>query len=225
MKIIENLYAYIWKGNDNNCNSFLYANVLDGKQHILIDPGHIITSYFKEKGYENLVKEIESDGLNLADIGLIYLTHAHPDHFESAAKFKEKSGAKIAIHEQDKLVFELFRAGSVDIVLKEGPLAVEGVKVDKMEVIHTPGHSAGETCLYWPAVKALAAGDVVFYRSCGRTDLPGGDGRQLIHSIERLSKLDIEYLLCGHPYQHPGVIQGSENVKQNFKFLLNNMGL
>jgi hypothetical protein len=50
-------------------------------------------------------------------------------------------------------------------------------------------------------------------------DLPGGDAGALRSSIERLSQLDIEYVLCGHPYGHPGLIEGGEEVRRNFDFL------
>jgi glyoxylase-like metal-dependent hydrolase (beta-lactamase superfamily II) len=60
---------------------------------------------------------------------------------------------------------------------------------------------------------------VIFYGSTGRVDLPGGDARQLRQSIERLSEMDIEYLLCGHPYGHPGLLVGKEEIQQNFDTL------
>jgi hydroxyacylglutathione hydrolase len=220
MKLAENLYAYVWEGNDNNCNSYLFANVLSNK-HILIDPGHIITPYLREAGFDRLVKGIEKDGLKVTDIGLIFITHAHPDHIEAARKFQEKSGAKVAIHKMEEAAFRMFKAGNADVILSEGPLKVDNLVTEKLEVIHTPGHSTGEVSLYWPAKKALAVGDVIFYRNTGRVDLPGGDPELLKSSIEKMSRLDVEYLLCGHPYQNPGVIVGREKVKENFDFLMN----
>jgi hydroxyacylglutathione hydrolase len=222
MKLIENLFAYVWQGNDNNCNSYLYANTM-GKRHILIDPGHIITPQLSEAGFDKLVKAIEKDGLKVEDIGLIFITHAHPDHIEASRKFKEKSGAKVAVHKNDEPVFKMLKGGEVDVILAEGLLKIDNLVTEKLEVIHTPGHSAGEVSLYWPAKKALAVGDVVFYHNTGRVDLPGGNPGQLKDSIQKLSKLDVEYLLCGHPYQNPGVITGKDQVKENFDFLLNYM--
>jgi hydroxyacylglutathione hydrolase len=219
MKLTENLFAYVWQGNDNNCNSYLYANTL-GSKHILIDPGHIITPYTKEAGFDKLVKGIEKDGLKIEDIGLIFITHAHPDHIEAAMKFKEKSGAKVALHKLEAPIFKMFKGGDVDVILQEGPLKIDNLVTEKLEVIHTPGHSTGEVSLYWPAKKALAVGDVIFFHSTGRVDLPGGNPGELKDSIERMSKLDVEYLLCGHPYQNPGVITGKAKVKENFDFLL-----
>jgi len=60
---------------------------------------------------------------------------------------------------------------------------------------------------------------VLFYGSVGRTDIPGGDGNLLKESIERLSQLDIEYLLPGHSTERGAVIEGRERVRQNFTFL------
>ncbi|MFC1904925.1 hypothetical protein ACFLXT_04100 [Chloroflexota bacterium] len=54
-------------------------------------------------------------------------------------------------------------------------------------------------------------------------DLPGGSAKALQQSIQRLSDLDIEYLLCGHPYGHPGIIEGKEAVKENFDFVKRNV--
>jgi glyoxylase-like metal-dependent hydrolase (beta-lactamase superfamily II) len=50
-------------------------------------------------------------------------------------------------------------------------------------VLHTPGHTQGSICLYAPEEKKLIAGDTLFRDSIGRTDLPGGDGRQILASI------------------------------------------
>jgi hydroxyacylglutathione hydrolase len=220
MKLTDNLYAYVWQGNDNNCNSYLFANTL-GRRHILIDPGHIITPYLKEPGFDTLVKNIENDGLKVEDIGMVFITHAHPDHIEAARKFQEKNGAKIAVYKDEEPAFKMFKAGTANVILSEGLLKTDNLVTEKLQVIHTPGHSSGEMSLYWPAKKALAVGDVIFFRNTGRVDLPGGDPGLLKDSIQKMSKLDVEYLLCGHPYDHPGVIIGQDKVKQNFDFLLN----
>jgi len=82
-------------------------------------------------------------------------------------------------------------------------------------VIHTPGHSPGSVCLYWRQQKVLFTGDVVFNQSIGRTDLPGGSGRQLKESISRLAELDVEVLCPGHG----DVVAGRENVRKNFKMI------
>jgi len=75
--------------------------------------------------------------------------------------------------------------------------------------------------IYWPDRQVLIAGDCIFYRSTGRADLPGGDPLILRQTIERLSKLEIEYLLSGHAYGHPGIISGREEVQDNFRYVRN----
>ena len=217
MKLNQSLYAYVWKGNDNNCNSYLFANVFEGNKHILIDPGHIVTPYLHEDGYERLIDEIESDGLKVKDIGLVILTHAHPDHVEASEKFRSLLGIPVAMHKDDISVYKMYGGeNTIDIMLEEGFLNLATPIKSPIEIIKVPGHSPGHVAVYWPSQKALAAGDVVFYRSMGRVDLPGGDEKAMKASLDKLAALDLEYLLCGHPYMHTGVIQGKEAIKKNF---------
>ncbi len=222
MKLTDNLYVYVYQGNDNNCNSYIFANVLIGNKHILIDPGHIVTPYLTEPAYQMLEKAITGDALKVEDIGIVLITHAHPDHVEAARKIQEKSQALLAMHKMDEPMYRAIGGGKIDIYLEEGQLKKDNLVQSKLEVYHTPGHSQGEVCLYWPEKKALAVGDVIFFMSTGRTDLPGGDSELLKTSIEKISKLDTEYLLCGHPYSNPGVIQGKEMVQKNIRFVLEN---
>ncbi len=52
------------------------------------------------------------------------------------------------------------------------------------EVLHTPGHTEGSICVHFPEQELLLAGDTLFQNSIGRTDLPGGDARKILRSIE-----------------------------------------
>jgi hydroxyacylglutathione hydrolase len=220
MKLNQSLYAYVWQGNDNNCNTYLFADVLEGKKHILIDPGHIITPYFHEDAYGRLIAEIAADGLKIEDIGLLILTHAHPDHVDASEQFRSSHGIPVAMHKDDIKGYKAQGGGNtIDIPLEEGILNLATPLVSKIEIIKVPGHSPGHIAVYWPDQKALGAGDVVFYRSMGRVDLPGGNEVAMKASIEKLSRLDLEYCLCGHPYMHPGVIKGKEAIKKNFEII------
>lgn len=223
MKLTDNLYAYVWDGNDNNCNTYLFSDVLQENKHIIIDPGHLITPYLREPAYDRLVNRINQDGLKIDDIGIVLLTHAHPDHFESAKKFKQINQSLVAMYQTEESIYQMFGGGKIDLPLKEGEFELDDRVKEKLEIIHTPGHSPGHIAVFWPAKKALAVGDVIFYHNTGRVDLPGGDPQQLKNSIDMLSKLDVEYLLCGHPYDNPGVIQGKDAIKENFAFLKANI--
>ena len=218
MRLVGDLFAYVWSGQDNNCNSYVFAGVLDGNRHVVIDPGHVTTPALREPGLESLHERMEEDGIDPAAIGLVLLTHCHPDHSEAAGAIREKTRALVAIHEVEAEVYSRL-GGTVDLFLGEGSLDLGTQTPIHLTVFHSPGHSPGHTTLYWPRERVLIAGDLIFYQSTGRVDLPGGSAAALRDSIERLSELDIDYVLCGHPYGHPGIIEGADEVRENFEFL------
>ena len=222
VKLVDNLYAYVWRGEDNNCNSYLFAGALKDGRHVLIDPGHITTPMYRQPGWERLVQEMGIDGLGAAAVGLVVLTHAHADHSEAAGLIRKEHGALVAASEIESRIYQRL-SGAVDVYLEEGELLLGQNGRMKLEVFLSPGHSPGHITIYWPEQKVLITGDVIFFRSTGRVDLPGGSSAALKQSIERLSELDVEYLLCGHPYGHPGVIEGRDAVRQNFDFVKTNI--
>ena len=101
--------------------------------------------------------------------------------------------------------------------LNEGELILGQERKLELRLLHTPGHTPGSMSIYWPESKVLIAGDVIFYGGMGRTDLPGGSMMALKQSIERLSKLDVEYIIAGHPTEYGGIIVGKDNVARNFQ--------
>ncbi len=253
MQILEGLYTYLWQGQGNNCNTYAIKYAVDGKACIaLVDPGHVVvqapeinqrtgraTGYYEEAALSNLLKAMEKDGTKLSDLGLIIFTHCHPDHIEAGIALAGMSEARVAFHEAEMPAFRRIMGKSErkekgqpnsasrvfpDFFLKEGELVLgNGPGKAVIDVIHAPGHSAGSICLYWKEKKVLFAGDVVFYGNTGRYDLPGGSRSVLRESIVRLSRLDVEYLLTGHPYGHPGVIGGKKDVDLNFSLILNHV--
>ena len=216
MQLTQNIYCYIWQGMGNNCNSYLLA----GDPLTLVDPGHIQNEY-REPCLEQLLDAMAKDGFKAEDVGSIVLTHAHPDHCESAPVINA-GNAKIAVHRDEdgygKLILEqmgrLFGLKPIDIkpdtFLEDGDvLDLKGIK---LSVLHTPGHSSDSISLYCEEEKALITGDVIFSASIGRTDFPGGSSKLLQQSIERLSELDVEYLLPGHM----DMVSGKSAVQNNF---------
>jgi hydroxyacylglutathione hydrolase len=216
MKLDLDLYAYPWVSmQENNCNSYL----IGGDVPVLIDPGH-------QHLVKNLINQMEKDKNRLEDIRLIIATHVHPDHFEATQTFA-RAGVLLTLHpEEEKFMKETggeFYRGfgmempeiKVDFFLKEGELKL-GTKT--LQVLYTPGHSPGSISLYWPEKKALFTGDVVFAMGVGRTDFPGGDGNLLRDSIERLARLDAEWLLSGHGE----VLKGKKNIQRNFSYIRTN---
>ncbi|MFW6125915.1 MAG: MBL fold metallo-hydrolase [Chloroflexota bacterium] len=236
VNVFDNLYGYIWQGRGNNCNTYVIANALEGERpHLLVDPGHL-TNEFREPCFEILVSSLEADGLNAEDVGLIVNTHSHPDHCEASPALAQKSAqaggggqtgrALIALHQVEEdyrgeMARKLHRplAFEPDLCLREGDLQLGRTSTVSLNIIHTPGHSPGSVSIYWPDRRVLVTGDVVFYGAIGRTDLPGGDSKLLKQSIERLSELDVQYLLPGHSTQFGAIIEGSEQVQRNFAFI------
>lgn len=211
MKILDRLHFFMWANpTANNSNTIL----IDGKKRILIDPGHYHLFAHVREGLSAL-------GITPADVDLIIITHAHPDHMEAVRVFSD-SGTPIAMHTDEwDFVRSVYRhygealgisEFTPHLLLREGDLQVGDVALD---VIHAPGHSPGSICLYWPDRKALVTGDVVFNQGVGRTDLPGGSGRQLKDSIQRLAGLDVTYLLPGHG----NAVSGENQVRANFKVI------
>ena len=227
MKVTENLYAYLWPGltfaelmrYGNNSNSYVIADsiVVNNKRcHIIVDPGHLSN----ERGTDCLntrLEEMVRDGIEAHDIGLVLNTHWHADHCQASQYFKSEHKALVAI---GKLEASLLRSSmpeiEPDIYLSEGDLNLDDAG---LKIIDTPGHSPGAISIYWPKMKALFTGDVIFYENTGRVDIAGASGDQLRESIEKLAKLKIEYLLTGHQYEAPGIIQGQDDIKANFDFV------
>lgn len=208
MKITEHLYGFIWSDySSNNANTYLIA----GETKILIDPGH-------EHLFDHVAGRLKNLSIRPDDLDLVIVTHAHPDHMEGARIFSLLPAA-IAMHTVELGFFRDLAAaygGGIgisdlqpDFLLQEGELRV-GERV--FQVLHTPGHSPGSLCLYWPEKKALFSGDVIFYGGLGRTDLAGGNAEAIKESIRRLSRLDVEHLLPGHGEW----VSGRDKVKANF---------
>lgn len=235
MRFIENLYVYLWQGRGNNCHTYLFANVLRGERpHVLIDPGHVVNEV-GEHCLGSLLNQMSLDRIRPEEVGLILNTHSHRDHCEANKALVERSRgeggigrALIALsQEEDEFrkasevrVLGLTAEFEPDFYLKEGELSLgQGERKLILQVLHTPGHTPGSLCFYWPKNKVLITGDVLFYGGVGRTDLPGGDGKELRRSIQRLSELDVEYILPGHSTEFGDLIRGREKVRENFAFL------
>jgi glyoxylase-like metal-dependent hydrolase (beta-lactamase superfamily II) len=165
------------------------------REAVLIDPGDEIP---------RVLALLEPEGFR---VGRIFLTHGHVDHVAGAAAARAATGAPVTIHRDDVPWLEALPRQAEMFGLGPGiPPEIaahhadgEGVRVGKLTatVIHTPGHSRGSTCLWFPSEKVVFTGDTLFLGSVGRTDLPGGDFEALARSIkDRLFTLgdDLRFL-------------------------------
>lgn len=163
------------------CNCSIFGDETT-REALVIDPGDDLTQ----------IQEILTrHGLKVKGI---VITHAHIDHIGGAQKLKALTGAPVYMNEKDQtladhldvqaswLGVETPERPEIDTPAKDGDTLV--LHTTTFHVLHTPGHTQGSICLYVPTEQKLIAGDTLFRESIGRTDLPGGDHRQILHSIE-----------------------------------------
>ncbi len=127
-------------------------------------------------------------------------THGHIDHICAIDAVSQVYPVPLAIHPADVPMYTDERSAAMfgrkaplvkrkpDILLQEGQRITFGTL--SLEVLHTPGHTPGGVCLVCPTY-CVFSGDTLFYRSIGRTDLPGGNYEQIVASIRtKLYTLD-----------------------------------
>jgi len=136
----------------------------------------------------------------------ILITHAHIDHIGGAAELKRRTGAPVWLHPRDLGLYGLlgWQASLLGLPPSEST-AIDAAldrnaRLGAIQVIETPGHSAGSVSLYLPQQDLLLAGDTLFAGSIGRTDLPGGDYDTLLRSIHSslLTLPDSTLVVPGH---------------------------
>lgn len=187
----------------------------DEKNAAIIDPGGEA---------QKLIKRIEELELNLQ---AILLTHGHLDHLGAAPQLKAHLGVEIiGPHPADEYWFQAlpqqsrqFGLFEIDSFLPDRWLDQDGeilaVAGYQFEVKHLPGHTPGHVGFVEHSQKVIFAGDVLFKQSIGRTDFPGGNHEELLHSIR--SKLytlpDDMIVIAGHG---PATTIGQEKAHNPF---------
>jgi hydroxyacylglutathione hydrolase len=165
---------------------------------MVIDPGDDI---------EDVLDLIEKHSLKIKQI---VITHAHIDHVGGAMKLRAATGAPILLNQNDYALLKMLDVQAAWIGMKDpGKVEIDHSlgQSDKVQagsltadVIHTPGHTEGSICLYFPLENKLVAGDTLFAGSIGRTDLPGGSMEKIIRSLrEKVMALPDDTLVVpGH---------------------------
>lgn len=157
------------------------------KDCAIIDPGMI-----NEEEETALKDFIERNDLKVSNI---INTHLHLDHAVGNSYTRDIFKAPVSAHRDDESlgtrlqeqarmfgITQRIKNASIDSYLEEGDIIKIGN--GELKVLHVPGHSPGSIALYDKADNFVIVGDALFEGSVGRTDLPGGNGPQLIKSIK-----------------------------------------
>ncbi len=181
------------------CNCALLA-CEKTKEAVLIDPGDEAPK---------IIAKLSQLGVK---VKYLLHTHAHFDHVGATGKMKEIAGGEVCLHKDDKPLYDnlplqgkLFgfpmpSGPAIEKFIQDGEELVFGE--NKIEVIHTPGHSPGGVCFRVFGGKEkeqLFSGDSLFQDSVGRTDLWGGNQDLLLKSLR-----DRVLVLEGEMKVHPG---------------------
>ncbi|MBX2935337.1 MAG: MBL fold metallo-hydrolase [Ferruginibacter sp.] len=181
-------------------NTYILYNELN--HCIIIDPG----CYFPYE-QDELTGFITKS--NLKPLMLLN-THCHLDHVFGNRHIARQYGLTLQLHKKEKSLLDYAPASGLMynmpfdnyegeyIFLQEGDIIK--LDEDELEVIEAPGHSPGHICFYCANQNFIISGDVLFNRSIGRTDLPGGNHPLLLKNIrEKLFVLPGETIVySGH---------------------------
>lgn len=202
------------------CNCYIVGDP-QSREAIVIDPGGDAAT---------IAESLRSKSLRVT---AIVATHAHFDHLIAAESLRELTGAPFYMHDADRPLLDWYEESArmflgaelgpppeVDTSAAEGDsLSAGSVRLD---VLHTPGHSAGSISLSAPGV--VFSGDTLFAGSIGRSDLPGGDGRVLVGAIRgKLFGLGDDVQV--HPGHGPSTTVAAERRSNPFVGEVSNLWL
>jgi len=174
----------------------------DTKQAAIVDPG--CYEPHEKQALQNLISQEGYQVTHLLN------THCHIDHVLGNAFVKQTYEVPLLAHKEDEMTlnmasvlasnygFDAFEESTIDQYIDQGtPLKVGNLS---FEIFFVPGHAPGHVVFYYEPMQVIIGGDVLFYESIGRTDLPGGDHNALITNIkEKLFTLpDDVTVLPGH---------------------------
>lgn len=196
MSKLNNIIVIEGRGYDSNVYVF---------EDIIVDTG-------TGQNMEYILKSIKEAGTDINDLSFIVNTHNHYDHIggnsylDLEVAMHSRDARALEEGDEDALLATMFGETMQKMVVQRK--LEEGDKINDFEVLLTPGHTSGSICLY--NGETLISGDTVFSGGgFGRVDL-GGDMGDMRRSLERLSKLDVQYLLPGHG---PAVEEGSQHIR------------
>ncbi len=195
-----------------------YLAIDDEKNCIIIDPG-----CYDNEEFIKLSRFIDNNNLKVKKI---INTHGHIDHIFGVKKTADTYNIIPEIHFLEKNLLDImdWQAGLFGIKEPEMPNTWNYIYdeteilfgINKIRIIHVPGHSPGSIALYFHDNKILLSGDILFNGSIGRTDFPGGSYETLITGIkEKLLLLPEDTII----YPGHGLTSTIKNETQHNPFL------
>ncbi|MDD3138166.1 MAG: MBL fold metallo-hydrolase [Lachnospiraceae bacterium] len=193
---LENLNIVLCNGK-NKWNENCYLVTVDNNSY-LIDPGF---------DCEDIIDYIKEKSIN---VKFVLITHAHHDHIASADEICKALNIKCYIHKADYRMFmhaPMYSLRFANRMIKrpDDVIWIENTDFDQFlkygfKLISTPGHSKGGICVCYNNV--VFTGDTLVKNYVGRTDLPDGNTKEIIESVNSLFKImekqHTEFILPGH---------------------------
>jgi glyoxylase-like metal-dependent hydrolase (beta-lactamase superfamily II) len=205
----------LWQVPLGAVNAYL---VEDGRDVVVVDTGFPGSA-------PKLQAALGEIGRQAADVRGIVLTHAHPDHAGGAAELSRLTGAAIYMHEEDAplmrrggvtvrpmtpspgvpgIIWRLFIRRRAESARVE-PAEVQATLVDGgeapggLQVVHVPGHCAGQVALLWPSHGGVLIAADVAGNAMGLGLAPAYEDLELgLRSLRRLAALEFEVAVFGH---------------------------
>ncbi|MDQ2712623.1 MAG: MBL fold metallo-hydrolase [Acidobacteriota bacterium] len=194
------------------CNCSIFGDE-QTREAIVVDPGDEI---------DEITGVLQKHHLR---VKAIVITHAHIDHVAGAHRLRALTNAPVYMNDRDIQLLDMLAVQArwlgteppprpeIDVTSSDGTLLTLGEAA--FHVLDTPGHTPGSQCLWIPSEKKLVAGDTLFRNSIGRTDLPGGNSRQILSSI-KTQLLDLPEDAVVIPGHGPKTTIGQEKTHNPF---------
>ena len=194
------------------CNCSIFGDE-STREAIVIDPGDNV---------DDILEVLTQHSLKVATI---VITHGHIDHIGGANTLRAYTGAPVHMNSNDLSLLDhldtqsswlgMAPVGQIEIDSGANDGDIISVGSIALTVLHTPGHSQGSISLWIPSEKKLISGDTLFRDSIGRTDLPGGDSKQILKSIkDKLLPLPDDVVIF--PGHGPSTTMGREKESNFF---------
>jgi len=187
----------------------------ESREAVVVDPAYDV---------QGLLGLLAADGMSLTGV---LATHAHPDHvgggmmgisIQGLSDLLEVVSVPVHVQRDEALwVTRVTGVGDSDLVEHSSGDVVQ-VGTIPIELVHTPGHTPGSQC--FAVAGRLVSGDTLFLEGCGRTDLPGGDPKEMYESLTtRLARFgDDTILYPGHFYAADPSATLGETRQYNYVF-------